>query len=293
MTKKAKGKRQKAKGEGQKAHFYTFFWAAFVICVLCAVSFAQAVEKKPPIADVAPKVVQIDETQIAGILKTNGKPLLVNFWATWCVPCREEFPDLVEIDNEFKGRINVITISLDDPAEINRDVPKFLNEMKATMPTYLLYTNRESEVISSVSKDWQGGLPFSILYDEKGEVVHTKQGKIKPDVVKSIITKLVASDAAANVSNSEIIDLPVSGETFSYEKGVEDAKKDVADGKFKVKYYGLAPMATEESTDKLQQKYGIEIIYNGCLVSAGMIEYGKGYNEISRAAIKRKFDLDL
>ncbi len=163
-----------------------FFRVAFVICVFSVFTFAQTVDKTPKTAAI-PKVTQINETNIAEILKPNGKPLLVNFWATWCVPCREEFPDLVEIDKEFKGKINVITISLDDPAEINRDVPKFLIEMNATMPTYLLYTNKESEVISSISKDWQGGLPFSVLYNGKGEIVHTKQGKIKPEIVKAKI----------------------------------------------------------------------------------------------------------
>ena len=76
---------------------------------------------------------------------------------------------------------------------------------------------------------------------------------------------------------------------FTYEKGIEDAKKDVAAGKFKIKNYGLMPMATKESTDKLQQKYGIEIIYNGCLVMPGQVEYAKGYNEVSIASIKDKF----
>jgi len=137
------------------------------------------------------KIVRIDEVSIKQILKPKGRPLLVNFWATWCIPCREEFPDLVEIYEKYKGKIDFIVISLDDPAEINRDVPKFLGEMRATMPAYLLYTTDENTVIASISEDWEGGLPFTILYDNGGGVAHTKQGKIKPDIVTAKIDGLV------------------------------------------------------------------------------------------------------
>lgn len=132
-----------------------------------------------------PKIKQIDAVGLSKLLQPRGKPLLVNFWATWCDPCREEFPDLVKFNKEFSGKIDFITISLDDLAEINRDVPKFLTEMKADMPAYLLKTIEESDAIASVSKDWKGGLPFTILYTEKREAIYTRQGKVKLDDLRS------------------------------------------------------------------------------------------------------------
>ncbi len=138
-----------------------------------------------------PKVTQIDEAGLKTAIKTNGKPLLVNFWATWCDPCREEFPDLVKIDTDYKGKIDFITVSLDDLAEINRDVPKFLSDMKAKMPAYLLRVEDEGAVISSITKDWQGGLPFTILYNEKGEIAYFRQGTIKSDILRGEIEKLI------------------------------------------------------------------------------------------------------
>ena len=134
----------------------------------------------------------VDEVALKKLLVPNGKPLLINFWATWCDPCREEFPDLVKIDNEFKGKINFITVSLDDPEDIAVAVPKFLAAMKAEMPAYLLKTTDESAVISSISKDWQGGMPFTILLNAKGETAHFRQGKINPEIVRSEINKLLA-----------------------------------------------------------------------------------------------------
>ncbi len=140
----------------------------------------------------AQKTTQIDDVAIKNIIKPNGKPLLINFWATWCEPCREEFPDLVKIHNDYKDKLDVVIISLDDLAEINRDVPKFLTEMNATMPSYLLKTTNEDAAIASVSKEWQGGLPFTILFNEKGETVYFKQGKFKTDVLRGAIDKLVS-----------------------------------------------------------------------------------------------------
>jgi thiol-disulfide isomerase/thioredoxin len=309
MNKKAKGKRQRAKINSSEFVFSQSYGAlistlraAFVICILCAVSFAQAVEKKPKTAEALPKVTQINETQIAELLKPNGKPLLVNFWATWCVPCREEFPDLVEIDNEFKGKINVITISLDELSEINRDVPKFLNEMKATMPTYLLYTNKESEVISSVSKDWQGGLPFTILYDANGKTIHTKMGKIKPEIVKAKINESLmqnskndaieneTSEIGGDVSEQDyFIDLNLDKVDNALEKGKADARKAVSEGKLAVIDFGLPAMYVWEGKEILQKKYGIYVHLGGCIVDEKSGLYTNGYNQISKVAIKKKY----
>src|SRR6185369_2650526 len=160
-------------------------------------SFGVFAQKKTPNANL-PKVTQIDEAGLKTAVKPNGKPILVNFWATWCDPCREEFPDLVKIDTDYKGKIDFITISLDDLAEINRDVPKFLVDMKAEMPAYLLKVENEGAAIESIMKDWQGGLPFTILYNEKGEIVYSRQGKIKTETVRGEIDKLIPKSQVQN-----------------------------------------------------------------------------------------------
>ncbi len=155
--------------------------------------------KESATASILPKVTQIDELALKNLLKRNGenaKPLLINFWATWCDPCREEFPELVKIDEDYKGKIDFITISLDDLAEIKRDVPKFLIDMKAQMPAYLLKTDDEETAIASVTKDWQGGLPFTVLLNEKGEIAYIRQGKIKAETVRSEIDKVLPVQAA-------------------------------------------------------------------------------------------------
>jgi thiol-disulfide isomerase/thioredoxin len=145
-------------------------------------------ESKPATAG-QQRVTQIDDAKLKQLLNPSGKPLLVNFWATWCGPCREEFPDLVKIDNEYRGRIDFITITLDFPEEIDAAVPNFLNEMKAEMPTYLLVSADENAVISSIAKDWNGALPSTILYNIKGEIAYLRQGKVNPEALKGEIDK--------------------------------------------------------------------------------------------------------
>ncbi len=145
-----------------------------------------------------PKVTQVDAAALKNLLKPNGKPLLVNFWATWCDPCREEFPDLVKIDAEYKGKIDFITVSLDDVGDIGGAVPKFLTSMKAEMPAYLLSTTEEDAVISFVSKDWQGALPFTILLDASGKESYSRQGKIKVEILRAELEKLLQPAPATN-----------------------------------------------------------------------------------------------
>lgn len=144
-----------------------------------------------------PVVKQIDAEGLKAVMTPNGRPLLVNFWATWCDPCREEFPDLVKFANEYKGRVDFATVSLDDLAEITRDVPNFLAEMKAEMPSYLLKTSDEDAAITALDLPWHGALPFSVLYNDKGEPAYVRQGKIKPDLLK------IELDKVAPVKNAE------------------------------------------------------------------------------------------
>lgn len=237
------------------------------------------------------KVTQIDEIALKDLIKRDSedaKPLLVNFWATWCDPCREEFPDLVKLYAEYKGKIDLITISLDDLAEIKRDVPKFLAQMKAEMPSYLLKALDDEAAIASVSKSWQGGLPFTILFNEKGETVYFIQGKFKTELLRAEIDKITTDSNSSQITNLQVFNLPNLQTLYTYEKGKIDALKDIANNKFVIRTYGMTS-GTQQNTNELKRKYGIEIFDD----SLKPVEYVKGYNEVSKAEIKRKFGLDF
>lgn len=127
------------------------------------------------------------------LLKRDGtRPLLVNFWATWCDPCREEFPDLVKIDSDYRPKgLDFIAISLDDLADLKTEVPKFLRQMNAKMPNYLLSVPDPDPVIRAVDAQWEGSMPATFLYNNKGEVVFKKFGRVETNKLREEIEKLV------------------------------------------------------------------------------------------------------
>lgn len=136
-------------------------------------------------------VREIDLDGLRTLLKRdNSPPLVVNFWATWCDPCREEFPDLVKINAEYgpKG-LDFITITLDDLKDIKTEVPKFLREMRAPMPAYLLNVSDPEPSIKLVDTEWGGALPATFLYNQKGEIVFKHFGRVKPEELRAAIEK--------------------------------------------------------------------------------------------------------
>lgn len=144
-------------------------------------------------------VREIDLAAMKALLKReNSRPLLVNFWATWCDPCRDEFPDLVKIDADYRSKgLDFAAVSLDDLKDIKTEVPKFLREMRAKMPAYLLNVSDPEPAIKLVDPDWNGALPATFLYNGKGEVVFKHLGRIKTQELRAAIEKEVGSTQKA------------------------------------------------------------------------------------------------
>ncbi|HEY2867326.1 MAG TPA: TlpA disulfide reductase family protein [Pyrinomonadaceae bacterium] len=166
------------------------FLAAVISCLLALSALGQRASETAPVS--TSKITQIDIAALKQLIKPNGKPRLINFWATWCGPCREEYPDLVKIDEQYRGKIDFLTVSLDDVADKDTAVPKFLSEMKAEMPTYLLVTSDDEAAMAVVSKSWNGALPFTILFDPNGGVAYVRQGKVRIELLKAALGKYVA-----------------------------------------------------------------------------------------------------
>ena len=140
-----------------------------------------------------PVVSAIDTDALKGLItQQRERPLLVNFWATFCDPCRDEFPDLVKIDKDYRpNSLEFVTVSLDDIDQIKTDVPKFLSSMKATMPAYLLNVSDPEPAINFIDRSWRGDLPATYLYNEKGEVVYKHIGRVNTAELREAIEKVV------------------------------------------------------------------------------------------------------
>ena len=149
----------------------------------------RAAKQRKPVAVVS----AIDTEALKGLLTQQRQlPLLVNFWATFCDPCRDEFPDLVKIDKDYRPHaLEFVTVSLDDVSEIKNEVPKFLDSMKATMPAYLLDASDPEPAINLVDRKWRGDLPATFLYNDKGEVVYRHIGRVNTAELREAIEKAV------------------------------------------------------------------------------------------------------
>ena len=128
------------------------------------------------------------------IAREKGKVVLVNFWATWCVPCREEFPDLSRLQKAYEGRgLRVIGVSTDFAKE-TAAVEKFLAEQKPSFPNYRKTSGGDDQLfIDAVEKSWGGELPFSVLYGRDGKKARTLSGKHSFADYETAIRKLLKS----------------------------------------------------------------------------------------------------
>lgn len=163
-------------------------------------ALAQRRRKRRNVQSPLPVVREIDGEGLKKILQRDAsqpRPLLINFWATWCGPCREEFPDLVRIDKDYKTRnLDFVIVSLDDPAEIKTTVPRFLRRMRAQMPAYLLNATEPDTAIAAVDPEWAGGMPATFLLDASGQVVYKHIGPIKPDELRTELEKVMSGAKA-------------------------------------------------------------------------------------------------
>ena len=165
------------------------------LCVLLLSLAAPAQKRKKSVATPAeaPVVSAIDTDALKGLLTQQRElPLLVNFWATFCDPCRDEFPDLVKIDQEYRPQsLEFVTVSLDDLTDLKTTVPQFLVSMKAKMPAYLLNVSDPEPAINMVDPKWRGDLPATYLYNAKGEIVYKHIGRVNPAELRAAIEKAV------------------------------------------------------------------------------------------------------
>lgn len=120
--------------------------------------------------------------------------VLVNVWATWCLPCREEFPDLIALEHEFADQgFDLVFVSADFDSDLEA-AREFLREHGVTGRTYLK-TGADAEFIDALSPDWSGALPGSFLYDGDGRLRWFHQGRVDVAELREQIESLLHESA--------------------------------------------------------------------------------------------------
>jgi thiol-disulfide isomerase/thioredoxin len=126
------------------------------------------------------------------IAREKGRVVLVNFWATWCVPCRKEFPILSRLQvRHRRAGLSVLGVSTDFAKE-KAAVEKFLREQKPSFPNYRKKSGGDDQkFIEAVDSSWGGELPFSVLYDRSGRKVRVFSGELQIAAVEKEIRSLL------------------------------------------------------------------------------------------------------
>ncbi len=137
-------------------------------------------------------LVRVDETTYPKtVALKKGKVLLVNFWATWCEPCRKEVPELSKMYTALKGKgFELMTISADEP-EDEKAAIAFLAKAGIGDPAYRKQAKNDDKFISGIDAEWSGALPALILYDKSGKKVKVWIGETDLKQIEVEIKKLL------------------------------------------------------------------------------------------------------
>jgi len=139
-----------------------FLKTLFIIFILLSVKFTYSQE-----------LIYLNNLEdIENIKKESaGKVMVINFWATWCKPCVEEFPDLIKIHHDFKNdNVKLILISLDFKEDIDSKLYLFLKNNNVDFTTYHLEVRNPDDIINYFDKKWDGGIPATFIFDKSGNL---------------------------------------------------------------------------------------------------------------------------
>ena len=112
---------------------------------------------------------------------------LINVWATWCVPCVKELPELVAINRMYRGRkFEMITISTDTTSDKEKAL-KVLKDKQCSSKNVLFDSEKRDDLFDNLDAQSEGGVPYTVLIAPGGEVVYRQHSSIDPAALKRII----------------------------------------------------------------------------------------------------------
>jgi thiol-disulfide isomerase/thioredoxin len=136
--------------------------------------------------------VPVNEAGFQKLVDTHkGKVVLYDFWATWCAPCRAQFPQLVLLERKLRAQgLEVVTISADD-REHQAAAGKFIQMFDVPGAVYLKQADDDDRFSSAIDAKWNGALPALFLYDKSGHKVRSFIGEADMASLERAIRKLL------------------------------------------------------------------------------------------------------
>jgi thiol-disulfide isomerase/thioredoxin len=146
-----------------------------------------------------PQIIDVQGYQEL-VRQYRGKPLLINFWATWCEPCRDEYPTLNELSKEYAPKgLRVVGVNSDQDGDLIL-MRRFIARYKPVFPNYRRKPGKpeeEAEFNQAVLPGWRGELPATFLYDKDGRLTGHFFGARNRETYEVTIRKLLGSDSGS------------------------------------------------------------------------------------------------
>jgi thiol-disulfide isomerase/thioredoxin len=145
--------------------------------------------------DTLPVVQPADAgTILEAVRATDGDVVLLNVWATWCIPCREEFPDLLRIAREYRDAgLRLVLVSADFDAHLDQ-ARTFLADQGVDFPTFQK-TGKDMEFIDTIDPEWSGVLPATWLFDTDGTRLDFWTDKASYEALRRRVEAVLAAPA--------------------------------------------------------------------------------------------------
>ena len=125
--------------------------------------------------------------EAAALRSPSGRTTLINFWATWCAPCRAEFPQLARLAERYRSRrFELVTVSINSVDE-ERSVRAFLETHRVRGRHLLNALMTPSELMKAFDPEWTGAVPYSIVLSPEGRELYGRIGALDVAAVKRVL----------------------------------------------------------------------------------------------------------
>ena len=172
-------------------------WTALFAFILFAAATAPAAPQTQTPRD--PQLIDAQGYQKL-LDRYHGKAVLITFWATWCEPCRDEYPMLNELAKQYAPKgLSVVGVNLDQDGDLIL-MRRFMVRYKPVFPNYRKKAGGEDAFVTAVLPGWNGTIPASFFYSKDGRQIGHFVGATNRETYDAAIRALLASDGSASAA---------------------------------------------------------------------------------------------
>ena len=165
--------------------------AAFLPNICLNITLARSFEDAP--TETHPSIALMNVPDVAKLREqARGQVLVINFWATWCHGCVEEFPEFVALDKEYRDKgVKIVGISLDKAADLDSKVTSFIHKSGAQFDVRVPDMDDPRPLIDQFTPEWTGAMPVTLIFDQSGALVYKRFGVIDRAKVVEALERLL------------------------------------------------------------------------------------------------------